>query len=112
LFVLLDATWPEARKMFRKSPWLAQLPLLTLEPTRPSHYLLRKSEHAHYLCTAEVAAACLALAGDARAADMLEAYLDVFTDHYRKARKQVPVDADDAVHGRLRALFETRAAAG
>ncbi len=107
LFVLLDATWSEARKMFRKSPYLAHLPLLSLKPQQPSRYQLRSSEHAHYLCTSEVAALCLALAGDFRAAEMLDAYLDVFTDHYLKARKQAPVDADDAVHRRLRGLAET-----
>jgi len=104
LFVLLDATWPEARKIFRKSPWLARLPMLSLQPTHASRYPLRSSEHAHYLCTAEVAAMCLALAGDDHAAAVLDAYLDVFTDHYRKSRTQVPVDGDDAAHRRLRVL--------
>jgi len=108
LFVLLDATWPEARKMFRKSPYLARLPRLNLQPQRPSRYRLRRSEHAQYLCTSEVAAMCLALAGDARAAELLDAYLDVFTDHYRKARTQTAVDANDDAHLRLRALVETR----
>ena len=106
LFVLLDATWPEARKMFRKSPWLSHLPLLNLQPSQPSRYHLRSSERAHYLCTAEVAAMCLALAGDAHAAALLDAYLDVFTDHYRKAREERPVDAGDAEHLRLRLLIE------
>ena len=31
LFVLLDATWSEARKMFRKSPYLDRFPVLSLE---------------------------------------------------------------------------------
>ena len=34
LFVLLDATWPQARKMFRKSPYLNHLPVLSLQPRR------------------------------------------------------------------------------
>ena len=30
------------------------------------------------------------------AAEVLTAYLDVFTHHYLNARQQLPVDADDA----------------
>jgi DTW domain-containing protein YfiP len=108
LFVLLDATWAEARKIFRKSPYLSALPRLSLQPQRPSRYRLRSSEHAHYLCTSEVAAMCLALAGDVWAAELLDAYLDVFTDHYRMSRKQKPVDGNDDAHVRLRALLGPR----
>ena len=32
LFVLLDGTWSEAGKMFRKSPYLNHLPVLSLQP--------------------------------------------------------------------------------
>ncbi|MFZ2988852.1 tRNA-uridine aminocarboxypropyltransferase, partial [Ideonella sp.] len=31
LFILLDGTWSEARKIFRKSPYLATLPVLSLQ---------------------------------------------------------------------------------
>ncbi len=104
LFVLLDATWPEARKMFRKSPYLDSLPVLSLQSEQLSQYKLRRSQRDEHFCTSEVAALCLALAGEAHAAETLEAYLDVFTDHYLKARQQQPVDSDDAAHQRLRAL--------
>jgi len=104
LFVLLDATWPEARKMFRKSPYLDHLPVLSLQSEQLSRYRLRRSRRADHFCTSEVAALCLALAGEAHAAQTLEAYLDVFTSHYLKARQQVPADADDAAHQRLRGL--------
>ena len=43
LFILLDATWPEARKMFRKSPYLNHLPVLSLNPEQVSRYQLRRS---------------------------------------------------------------------
>ena len=76
LFVLLDGTWSEARKIFRKSPWLERFPVLSLRPEQLSRYRLRRSTHAHHFCTSEVAALCLALAGDLHAAQTLEAYLD------------------------------------
>ena len=44
LFILLlDATWPEARKMFRKSPYLDRFPVLSLQPEQISRYQLRRS---------------------------------------------------------------------
>ena len=104
LFVLLDATWPEARKMFRKSPYLDNLPVLSLQSEQLSSYKLRRSQREEHFCTSEVAALCLALAGEALAAQTLEAYLDVFTSHYLLAKQQLPVDMEDAAHLRLRGL--------
>ncbi|MDO8451115.1 MAG: tRNA-uridine aminocarboxypropyltransferase [Rhodoferax sp.] len=104
LFVLLDATWPEARKMFRKSPYLNHLPVLSLQPEQLSRYRLRRSTRDDHLCTSEVAALCLALGGEPHAAQTLEAYLDVFTSHYLNAKQSVPPDLEDAAHQRLRAL--------
>ncbi|WP_421953709.1 tRNA-uridine aminocarboxypropyltransferase [Polaromonas sp.] len=101
LFVLLDATWPEARKMFRKSPYLDSFPVLSLQSEQLSRYQLRRSQRDEHFCTSEVAALCLELAGETHAAQTLEAYLDVFTNHYLKAKNQQPVDLDDAAHRRL-----------
>ena len=105
LFILLDATWPEARKMFRKSPCLDHLPVLGLQPDQLSQYKLRRSRRDDHFCTSEVAALCLNLAGEHLAAQTLEAYLDVFTHHYLRARNQLPVVWDDPAHQRLRALM-------
>ena len=107
LFVLLDGTWSEARKIFRKSPWLDALPVLSLQPDQLSRYRLRRSTHEHHFCTSEVAALCLALAGDLHAAQTLEAYLDVFSSRYLRARQSVPADPDDAAHQRLRDLHSS-----
>ncbi len=104
LFILLDGTWAEARKMFSKSPYLKHLPVLSLQPDQVSHYKLRRSKRDDHFCTSEVAALCLALAGEAHAAEVLDAYLDVFTHHYLNAKQQLPVDGDDAAHQRLHAL--------
>lgn len=104
LFVLLDATWPEARKMFRKSPYLDGFPVLTLLAEQVSRYQLRRSTRSDHFCTAEVAALCLELGGDTRAAQTLEAYFDAFTHHYLQAKHQLPPDLDSAAHQQLRAL--------
>jgi DTW domain-containing protein YfiP len=102
LFVLLDATWSEARKMFRKSPYLNSLPVLSLQAEQLSRYKLRRSKRDDHFCTAEVAALCLELAGDQRAADGLNAYLDVFSQHYLAAKAPRAVPLNDALHERLR----------
>lgn len=113
LFILLDGTWAEARKMFSRSPYLAALPVLSLQPEGKSEYKLRRSRRDDHFCTSEVAALCLALAGEDVAAQVLAAYLDVFTHHYLQARQQLPVAWDGPAHQRLRAsvaLGETVAA--
>jgi DTW domain-containing protein YfiP len=104
LFVLLDGTWAEARKMFRKSPYLDRLPVLSLQPGHSSNYRLRRSSRDEHFCTSEVAALCLALAGETHAADTLAAYLDVFTSHYLSAKRNLPLDRTSEAHLRLQAL--------
>ena len=104
LFILLDATWPEARKMFRKSPYLDRLPVLSLASEQISRYKLRRSRRDDHFCTSEVGALCLELAGESHAAQTLEAYLDVFTHHYLQAKHQLPPDREGAAHVRLRGL--------
>ncbi len=104
LFILLDATWPEARKMFRKSPYLNALPVLSLHPEQVSRYKLRRSRRDDHFCTSEVASLCLDLAGETHAAHTLQAYLDVYTHHYLQAKHQLPPDWSGAAHERLRAL--------
>jgi len=104
LFVLLDATWSEARKMFRKSPYLDRFPVLSLHSEQASRYRLRRSRCDEHFCTAEVAALCLEQAGDERTGALLQAWLDLFSERYLQAREQRPVDADSAVHRQLRRL--------
>jgi DTW domain-containing protein YfiP len=101
LFILLDATWTEARKMFRKSPYLDRFPVLSLQAEQMSRYRLRRSKRDDHFCTAEVAAMCLDLAGDSQASQALDAYLDVFSLHYLSGKRRLPLDEQDEVHQRL-----------
>lgn len=102
LFILLDGTWSEARKMFSRSPYLDRLPVLSLQPDRMSQYKLRRSGRGDHFCTSEVAALCMDLAGEHAAEQTLDAYLAVFTHHYLQAKNQQPVAWDGEVHQRLR----------
>ncbi|MEA9391431.1 tRNA-uridine aminocarboxypropyltransferase [Acerihabitans sp. TG2] len=82
LFIMLDGTWPEAGKMFRKSPYLAALPILSLDLASVSAYRLRESHGEGHHCTAEVAATLLHQAGDHAAACSLDAYFALFCRRY------------------------------
>ena len=107
LFILLDGTWSEARKMFRKSPYLDAFPVLSLAPEQISRYQLRRSHREDHFCTSEVAALCLASADEAHAAQILDAYLDVFSEHYMRAKQQLPVESQGVARLRLHNLVLT-----
>jgi DTW domain-containing protein YfiP len=81
LFVMLDGTWREAKKMF-KSPYLVNLPVLGIQPEQASGYKLREAAHLHQLCTAEVAVEVLKLSNDNAAAEALTEYFAVFRRAY------------------------------
>ena len=104
LFVLLDGTWSEARKMFHKSPYLDHLPVISLHPDRLSNYRLRRSKRDDHLCTAEVASLCLSMADEPLAAQRLDAHLDVYTLHYLQAKQQRLPDPQHPAYQRWLAL--------
>ena len=101
LFILLDGTWSEARKVFRKSPYLDKLPVLTLSAKQLSRYKLRRSNNDAHLCTAEVAALCMEMAGDYIAASALTKWFDLFTTHALAARENRRLVVDDELHLQL-----------
>ena len=86
LFIFLDGTWREARKMFGKSPYLNSIPVLGISPELSSNYLLRESTHAFQHCTAEVGINVLDLAGEKQAAKALADYFSVFRLQYLKGK--------------------------
>lgn len=90
LFIMLDGTWTEARKMFRKSPWLDALPVMSVNVTTPSRYTLREAHGEGQHCTAEVAAALLAQAGDAAASEALFAHFLLFRQRYLAGKPHHP----------------------
>lgn len=88
LFIMLDGTWPEARKMFRKSPWLDALPVISVDLSRLSAYHLREVHAEGQYCTAEVAIALLELAGDTDAASGLGEHFTRFKTRYLAGKTQ------------------------
>ncbi|WP_140920057.1 tRNA-uridine aminocarboxypropyltransferase [Limnobaculum xujianqingii] len=82
LFIILDGTWTEARKMFRKSPYLDNFPILSIDNDQNSDYQLREASRKEQLCTAEVAIQILSQVGDRRASEGLERYFTDFRQRY------------------------------
>jgi hypothetical protein len=51
--VLLDATWFHARKMYEAHTWLRALPHVSLTPSAPSRYRIRREPKPQYVATLE-----------------------------------------------------------
>lgn len=69
--ILLDATWQLAKKMYNQSPYLQQLPAISLSSGRPSGYVLRRNQPANGWCTAETVVLLLTALGFTPQADAL-----------------------------------------
>ncbi|AIW15369.1 tRNA-uridine aminocarboxypropyltransferase [Vibrio tubiashii] len=76
LFIILDGTWQEAKKMLRKSPWLRLLPLVHINPTQASSYQLRRNQEQGHLCTLEVGCEVLKQAEQVQQAEQLLQFFD------------------------------------
>lgn len=59
LFILIDGTWSQAKKLKNQNPILAHLPRVGLKSETPSQYRIRKQPRAGCLSTVEAAALLL-----------------------------------------------------
>ncbi|QXO19313.1 MULTISPECIES: tRNA-uridine aminocarboxypropyltransferase [Vibrio] len=89
LLILIDGSWREAKRIFRKSPYLASLPLVSIEPETVSRYVMRKSDNEQHLATAEVASLVLEKFGEHAAADTLRLWFDAFRESYLLAKSRM-----------------------
>ncbi|EKM26495.1 tRNA-uridine aminocarboxypropyltransferase [Vibrio sp. HENC-03] len=82
LYIILDATWQEARKMINKSRWLEGIAMMGLTTQVDSQYQLRRNQQEGNLCTFEVAAQLLGQLGEEQnqqqMLDFFEQYLPRF----------------------------------
>lgn len=92
LFILLDGTWAQAKKMFRKSPYLDNFPVLSFSPEKLSQYIVRKATKDNQLATAEVASLVLERLGESKNAHLLDLLFLTFKENYLigKSRQQLP----------------------
>jgi DTW domain-containing protein YfiP len=103
LFIMLDGSWREAKKMFRKSPYLDKFPIVSFDPSQllgensttdedkvspvgnDSRYTVRKTSLEHQFSTAEVAARVLDMVGEKNNGRLLDLWFDVFNYQYQKS---------------------------
>ncbi|WP_367989102.1 tRNA-uridine aminocarboxypropyltransferase [Vibrio sp. NTOU-M3] len=92
LLILLDGSWREARRIYRKSAYLASLPVISITPQSISQYMMRKSENENHLSTAEVASLVLKQVGEAHAASTLELWFETFRESYLLSKTRIKPD--------------------
>ncbi|MGF1909700.1 DTW domain-containing protein [Vibrio kasasachensis] len=92
LIILLDGSWREARRIFRKSPYLDGLPVVSIQPQAISQYIMRKSENEQHLSTAEVAILVLEQLGETQAGNMLDGWFRVFRETYLLSKTRIKPD--------------------
>jgi len=95
LFIIFDGSWAQAKKMFRKSPYLNDFPVLSFSPETISRYQVRKATKDNQLATAEVAGRVLEFIGETKNAEIMDLLFDTFKENYLlgKERKQLPDNA-------------------
>jgi DTW domain-containing protein YfiP len=71
LYIVLDATWQEAKKMWRQSPWLQSLATYHLSIEQESHFTLRRNQKPNSVCTCEIGIELLSAHGYASKAQSL-----------------------------------------
>ncbi|MGH4051743.1 MAG: tRNA-uridine aminocarboxypropyltransferase [Clostridium sp.] len=83
VFIIIDGTWKEARKIIRKSTYLDNLPIISLEPNFKSRYDLRRGAQAGNLCTIEAAIEVLKLNGEIDNYQIVNKFYDLFLKSYK-----------------------------
>ena len=104
LFILLDASWAQAKKMFRKSPYLNTFPVLSFSPDTLSRYLVRKAVKANQLATAEVAGCALEFIGESANATVMDLLFETFKENYLLGKERKPL-TDNAMQFHLEKLL-------
>ena len=82
-FIILDGTWKEARKIFRKSDFLKSLPIVSIEPNYVSSYDLRRGAAEGNLCTIEAAIEILKISQERYSSQAMEDYYKLFLKSYK-----------------------------
>ncbi|MFT7186452.1 MAG: DTW domain-containing protein YfiP [Pseudohongiellaceae bacterium] len=78
VFVILDSTWQEARKMYKRSAYLQQAKKISLHVDEPSTYRKRRNQIEGGLSTAECVIALLKQKNKQTLATVLQQEYDVF----------------------------------
>ncbi|MCL9783295.1 DTW domain-containing protein [Vibrio sp. S4M6] len=92
LLIFLDGSWREARRMFRKSPYLDSLPVLSIRPESISQYMMRSSDNENHLATAEVASLVFEQLGYIKESLLLSGWFQAFRESYMLTKSRYKPD--------------------
>lgn len=90
-FIIVDATWQQARKMLRQSPWLQTVPMIKLPEGLSTRYTLRRNQPNGSLCTCEVGTVLLAAMGETDNAAAVDKYFEKFMQIFEADRHHQPL---------------------
>ncbi|MCG3764662.1 DTW domain-containing protein [Vibrio cincinnatiensis] len=107
LLIFIDGSWREAKRIFRRSTYLASLPILSIEPEQLSSYLMRKASNEQYLATAEVASLVLSLCGEEKGAEALRIWFEAFKESYLLGKSRLKPVFDRPALKRWQAYQQT-----
>ncbi len=86
VYIILDGTWKEVRKILRKTPALRALRRIELNGMEKTKYKLRRNKDLEHICTIEVAIELLRGMEEYGSVDTMKANFDLFIDNYSKAK--------------------------
>ncbi len=87
-FIILDGTWHEAGKIFKKSPYLKEMKTYSFKTDYKSVYNLRRNQEEWGLCTAECVIELLKIKGDTKDSELLNEALLKFMSDYKSGISQ------------------------
>lgn len=90
-FIIIDGTWKEARRIFRKSDFLQNLPIVSLEPDYVSNYDLRRGAVKGTRCTIEAAIEILKMNAEIKTSRIIEDYYKLFLKSYKAGVRETGV---------------------
>lgn len=111
LFIMLDGSWKEAKKMFRKSEYLKRIPVISISQqvldamSFKSEYYLRKASKDVQLSTAEVASFMLKLSGETFSSNHLMLWVELFSYRYQKSVCQKNL-ANPEIESKYQAFYD------
>lgn len=82
-FILIDGTWKEARRIYRKSDYLKELPIISLEPEYKSRFDIRRGGGEGNLCTIEAAIEVLKINGEIDSSNIINDFYKLFLRSFK-----------------------------
>ncbi len=85
-YLWIDSTWQESQKMLRQSPWLQNLPKISIDNVN-SDYRLRRNQREGGMSTLESMAQWLKIQNQPEQAEELLQFFQLFQNAFLKARQ-------------------------